>query len=252
MTSAGEVFVIQLARASRKAKQIVGYLPRADREDILASALLWCWEHRDSYSLTTSLDTWFVNAVRDAYKTWRRGDQRNDAKVLEAIPTGDSTLATVEAWEAATKLVTALPPEYRRVALLDAQGYTRVEMEAKGIPKDTIDATRARIKQLRKLVPEDQDYRRLMLKRAPPSSDEQYTQSYVDREIEQLEAMPRHGADCPPCWKCKWFEGYLPGAHKRVGMVIQEPEVAAAVAANEARKVDIAKRVRDGTINRGE
>jgi DNA-directed RNA polymerase specialized sigma24 family protein len=246
LTTPAEVFVVQLARASRKANRLVRNLGRADREDIMGSALAWCWEQRENYSLTTSLDTWFVNAVKNEYARWRRGERRNSATVLEAIPTGDSTLATVEAWEAATKLAAALPPEYRQVAELDARGYTRTEMEAKGMSKSIIDATRSRIRQLRKLVPEDQDFRRLMRKRTPPSSDARHSKNYVDHEIEQLEMMPKHGADCPPCWKCKWFEGYLPGAHKRVEMVIQEPEVAASVKNTEARKIEIAKRVRAG------
>lgn len=249
MTTAAEVFVVQLARASRKAKRLVRYLPRADRDDIISSALLWCWEHRDSYSLTTSLDTWFVNAVRDAHKKWARGEARKGIELLDEISTGDNTLATVEAWEAATKLAAALPREYRRAALLDSQGYSRSQMEARGISKDTIDATRARTKQLRRLMPNDHEFRRaIRAVPTPPSDDVRAPAPWVDKEIEELEAMPRHGADCPPCWKCKWFEGYLPGAHKRVGMAIQEPEVAAAVRATEAEKKRIAEGVRYGCV----
>jgi DNA-directed RNA polymerase specialized sigma24 family protein len=159
-TSPAEVFVVELARASRKANRLIRHLPRADREDIIASALLWCWENRERYSLTTSLDAWFVNAVRDAYKNWRRGELRNGADVLRDIPTGDSTLATVEAWEAAAKLVAALPKEYRRVVWLDAQGYTRDEMMAKGLSHYQISHARQRIKQLRRLLPDDHEYRR--------------------------------------------------------------------------------------------
>jgi hypothetical protein len=245
MTTPGDLFVLELSRASRKAMRFVRHLQRADRDDVISAALLWCWENRESYSLTTSLDTWFVNAVRHEYDRWRRGEKRNAAKTLESIPTGDTTLAGAEALEAATKLATALPRAYRRVALLDAQGYTRAEMMAKGLPHDQIYEARARIKQLRRLVPEDQDYRRLLIRRKAPSSDEHYNNpSNIDHQIQQLEAMPKHGADCPPCWKCKWFEGRLPGKHRRVGMKIQEKDVAAAVAATEARKIEIAKAIR--------
>lgn len=244
MTTAAEVFVVQLARASRKAKRIVRYLPKADRDDVMSAALLWCWEHRDSYSLTTSLDTWFVNAVRDAYKRWQRGEARNGAETLDEIATGDSTLAAAETWEAAAKLAAALPREYRRVAQLHSWGYSRSEMEAKGISKAVIDATRARIKQLRQLVPDDHEFRRVIRTASAPSSDNPDVAAQIDKDVEELEAMPRHGADCPPCWKCKYFEGYLPGDHRRAGMDIQERSVRAAVLRTERRKKRIAQEVR--------
>jgi len=261
MTTAAEVFVVQLARASRKAKRLIRYLPRDDRDDILASALLWCWEHRDSYSLTTSLDTWFVNVVKNEYARWRRGELRNGAGVLDDIPTDDTTSAAAEALEAMDKLIAALTPADKAVAQQLMLGRTRVEMMRDGLSHDQIYGARQRIKQLRRLIPNEREFKRVIRAGHPELNSDSVgtdivngynSNSRIDHEIGQLEAMPRHGADCPPCWKCKWFEGYLPGAHKRVGMAIQEPEVAAAVAANEARKQEIAKRVRAGTINRGE
>jgi hypothetical protein len=65
---------LALASASIRARRFLRKrgLQRADREDILADALAWCWENRENYSLTTTLDTWFVNAVRDSYKRYRR------------------------------------------------------------------------------------------------------------------------------------------------------------------------------------
>jgi hypothetical protein len=247
LTSAAEVFVVQLARASRKANRFVRELPRQDREDILQAALLWCWENRESYSLTTSLETWFVNAVRDAFKQWRRGELGDAAQELNEIPTGDSTSKTVEAWESATKLMAALPPIYRQVARLEARGYTREEMRERGVPDHQITDARARIKQLRRLLPDDRDYQRVI--RAPQAmnpDDADGTLSVIDREIEQLESIPRHGADCPVCWQCMYFYGLLPSRHKRVRMQIQEPEVREAVRDTEARKVEIATRVRAG------
>ncbi|HKD76184.1 MAG TPA: hypothetical protein VKB76_11850 [Ktedonobacterales bacterium] len=69
-----DAITMALAGASNKAARFLHKrnVQREDREDILNDALLWCWENRNSYSLTTSLDTWFVNAVRDAYKRYRR------------------------------------------------------------------------------------------------------------------------------------------------------------------------------------
>lgn len=251
MTGAIEVFVRELARASRRA---MSYLYRrgissADRNDIVAGALAWCWENRESYSLTIAIEAWFGNAVKDSYKTWRRGELKNKSESLADIPTGDDTQGRAEALEAAQKLLTALPEAYRMVATLQMQGVTKSEMTERGISKRIIDAARARIKQLRRLMPDDHEYRRV-LRSAPLSGEHtaQYGQTAIDQEIEQLEFPPPQGADCPPCWRCCWFYGFLPAGHLSVRMKIVEPEVRDAVANTEAEKVRIATGVRDGSL----
>jgi DNA-directed RNA polymerase specialized sigma24 family protein len=247
MTSPGEVFVMQLARASRKANFLVRRLSRPDREDILAEAMAWCWVNRANYSLTTTLETWFVGAVRDAMKTWRRGEIREAAKSLADIPTGDSTLADAEARSSAQALANALPAEYKTVAKMQMEGKTRAEMLQQGVSRDTYDAARERIKQLSKLIPDAHEYRRV-LRASAPISDKQPRYSSIDREMAALEFPPPRGNDCPPCWRCKWFEGYLPGAHRPTRMDIVERNVKAAVLRTEKRKVEIAYKVRDGAL----
>lgn len=246
MTSAGEVFVVQLARASRKAKHVVRSLQRADRDDVIAAALLWCWRNRDNFSLTTTLDTWFVNAVKHAFRDWYRGELKEGVMQLNEIPTGDTTQAGAEALEAANKLMQALPYEYRRVAILQMKGYTWPEMVKRGVRQRTIDEARVRIKQLRKLLPDDHEYSKTI--RRAGIQPKTLRPAAIDTHIAQLEAMPKHGKDCPPCWRCKWFEGYLPGPYKSMRMPIQELEVRDAVRETEARKIAIAKEVRNGNL----
>jgi DNA-directed RNA polymerase specialized sigma24 family protein len=252
MTSPGEVFVVQLARASRRANHFLRGLSRADRDDVIAAALLWCWENRASYSLTTTLETWFVNAVRDARKQWMKGARRNAGVSLESLvnvaPGGDTTLSGAQAAEAAEKLMRALPTDYRLVATMHAQGFTRAEMMAAGLAKDSIYGARSRIKQLRRLLPDEQEYRRTLRAVSLSSDDASDKRSKIDRELEQLEFVPPSGKECPPCWRCKWFEGFLPGAHRPTRMPIQEPEVRIAVQETETRKIEIAKRVRHGNL----
>lgn len=248
-TSAGEVFVLELARVARKANRLVRHLQKSDRDDVMAAALAWCWENRRTYSLTTTLDTWFVNAVRDAYKTWRRGERRTAAESMSEIPTGDTVESAVAAQQAANALAIALPPEYRQVARYEMEGYTRAEMKEAGLSHDVISEARARIKQLRRLLPDDYGFRRAL--RSAPSRDSAerpQEMSNIDHEIEALDFPPPSGQECPPCWRCLWFEGWLPGAHKSVRMPIVEPEIAKAVADTEARKVTIARGVRDGNL----
>lgn len=247
MTGAAEVFVRELARASRRA---MSYLYRrgissADRNDIVAGALAWCWENRESYSLTIAIEAWFGNAVKDSYKTWRRGELKNKSESMADIPTGDDTLGHAEALEAAQKLSAALPENYRAVALMQMRGLTRSEMIKGGATHYDIDSARARIKQLRRLMPDDHEFRRVLRTVAPPMSDEIED---IDKEIEQLEFPPPQGAECPPCWKCCWFYGFLPSGKLSIRMKIVEPEVRDAVANTEAEKIRIATGVRDGNL----
>src|ERR1700680_403822 len=239
MTSAGEVFVIQLARASKRANLFLRArgMRSHDRDDVIATAILWCWEHRANYSLTTTLDTWFMNAIKEAHRNWARGAGLNSVEQLSDIPTGDATFAAAEAKSAAAALIRALPTEYKRVAKMLMEGYTRTEMMAAGLSHDTIYQARQRIRQLRRLLPDAHEYRRTLRAAPAPSTDETGALSWIDKEIEALDFPPPHGKDCPPCWRCKWFEGYLPGSHVQVRMPITEPEGAQAVSDTEAEQI---------------
>jgi hypothetical protein len=249
MNSAGEEFVLQLARASRKANFLLRKLGRADREDVLAEALAWCWKNRDSYSITATLDTWFVGAVRNALAAWRRGETRQAATAISDIPTGDTTFAVAATQSAVEALLRGLPPEYKQVAKMEQMGMTRIEMMNAGTSKAVIDAARARIKQLRKLVPNDSEYRRVLRAgHVDGDGEKQPRHSSIDKEIQALEFAPPAGRDCPPCWRCKWFEGYMPGSNKILRMPITERSVKAAVLWTERRKIRIAQEVRDGNL----
>lgn len=74
-----EVITRELARASKKAVRFlrVRGLTYADRQDILQDAILWCLENQNNYSLTTTLETWFINAVRNSYQDFKRHAARN-------------------------------------------------------------------------------------------------------------------------------------------------------------------------------
>jgi RNA polymerase sigma factor (sigma-70 family) len=253
VSKVAELFVITLGRASRRARRHLRDLSAADRDDVIGAAILWCWENRSLYNPAVPLDDWFVGAIRNARRDWARGEAREASELVEDIASADDTLARAETEEAARKLLEAMPAQYRLPLRMIAGGYTRAEIMAAGVSKDAIYEARARARQLRRLLPEDTEYRRVLRAGAREGSDnDTRSQAPIDREIEKLEFSPPQGKECPPCWRCKWFEGYLPGAHKPVRMPLQEPEVRFAVLDTEARKVQIAKRVRAGTINRGE
>jgi DNA-directed RNA polymerase specialized sigma24 family protein len=257
VSSAVETFVVALSRASKKANRYLARLQPADRDDIIASALAWCWEHRTEYPLDVSLDNWFVGAVRNAKRAFFTAEGRTAAAdslaEMQSGP-GDDPAVQVEAMQAAEQLAASLSPGEMEVAVLTAQGYSRKDIERK-LGRRVQDER----KQLRKfagLVPDVADRGRILrdvrARTVPAADSDEHRQTSkqpsIDRAIEQLDFPPPEMADCPPCWRCKYFDGYLPGLHKSVRLIISEPEVRQAVAVTEVRKIDIATRVRDGEV----
>jgi DNA-directed RNA polymerase specialized sigma24 family protein len=242
---------MQLARAA--AKQAGRFLAtrglqKSDRDDVIASAMLWCWENRDKYSLTTTLETWFMNAVRNAYQDMQRNALPPSAESIEKFGGGDDTYNIAAAESSARALISALTPEHKHVAVLTMRGFTREEMIGKGISKRTVDEAHQRIRQLRKLLP-DADGARLIARtaQAAPSDEADDGLSEIDMALEKLDFAPPAGKDCPPCWRCLWFEGFMPADKRSTRMDIEDAEVREAVRVTEARKVEIAQQVRNGT-----
>jgi hypothetical protein len=248
--TASEVFTMQLARAAAKqANKFLAArgLQKSDRDDVIAAAMLWCWENRDNYSLTTTLETWFMNAIRDAYKDLQRYELPPSDDSLDGIGGADTTYNIAAAESSATALIKALPPTYARVANLTMRGFTREEMIGRGISKRTIDEAHQRIKQLRRLVTDEEGVR-LIARTAPTASSDDADDklSEIDVALEKLDFAPPAGKDCPPCWRCMWFEGFMPAGKRDTRMEIEDTEVREAVKITEARKIEIAQQVRDG------
>lgn len=241
---------MQLARAAAKqANKFLAArgLQKADRDDVTAAAVLWCWENRANYSLTTTLETWFMNAIRDAYKTLQRGELPVSDESIEQLGGGDETYNRAAAESAAGALLGAMTRSHKAVAVLTMSGYTRAEMVGRGISKRTIDEAHQRTRQLRRLLPDAEGVRFIARTMAPVSSDDADDRlSGIDIELEQLDFAPPAGKDCPPCWRCMWFEGYMPAGKRDTRLEIEDVEVREAVKATEARKIEIAQRVRSG------
>jgi DNA-directed RNA polymerase specialized sigma24 family protein len=248
--TAAEVFTMQLARAAAKqANRFLSTrgLQKSDRDDVIGAAMLWCWENRDKYSLTTTLETWFMNAVRDAYKDLQRNELPTSEDSMDQIGGADDTYNIAAADSSANALIGALTPDHKEVALLTMRGYTRAEMIEKGLSKRDIDEAHQRIKQLRKLLPDMEGVRRISRTMPHTSSDDaDDTLSEIDMALERLDFAPPAGKDCPPCWRCLWFEGFMPMGKRDTRMDIEDKEVREAVRVTEARKIDIAQQVRRG------
>jgi DNA-directed RNA polymerase specialized sigma24 family protein len=250
MDRAEEIFTMQLARAAGKqANRFLRSrgLQKSDRDDVISAALLWCWENRANYSLTTTLETWFMNAVRDGYKGLQRGELPLSDESIDQMASADPTYDAAAAESSAKALIDALTPVDKEIAILVMEGYTYREINKRGYSNDAINGAQKRIKQLRRLLPEESRSKRLIQTTAAAVSDDAGDQlSGIDAELERLEFAPPAGKECPPCWRCMWFEGFMPDGKRSVRMEIEDAEVREAVNNTEARKIEIAQQVRDG------
>ena len=248
--SPAEVFITQLARAS--AKQAHGFLrarglQSSDRDDVISAATLWCWTNRNNYSLTTTLETWFMNVVRDAYKALQRGELPLSDESIENLGGADVTYNIVEAESSVAAISAGLTRIERRIAVMTMEGYTKADMLDRGVREIDIRDARSTIKRMRELLPDESNYRILIRTPSATSSDDlEDSPSSIDIELEQLDFAPPAGKDCPPCWRCMWFEGFMPDGKRSTRMEIADADVREAVRVTEARKIEIAQQVRNG------
>jgi hypothetical protein len=177
---------------------------------------------------------------------------------LDYIRGRDDTYNIVAAENSAAAIVRELHGPERRVAALTMQGYTKAEMLDMGIREVDVKQSRAAIKRLRELLPDPSTYSILINTPSSLSSSGDYNsddedlsdmeaskeESWIDRVIAKLDLPPRHGKECPPCWRCMWFEGFMPSGIP-IRMSVADNEVREAVANTEARKLAIAQQVRD-------
>ena len=252
MTSAAEVFVIAIARASQRARQRLRGMSSADRDDVLSTAILWCWKNRAAYDPSVSLDDWFVGAVRNAKRDWYRGEadkaENLSEKMAQSAVAPDDTLVALIAPEVAEQMSEKLSFQHRQVLNLMAEGYTRAEICARGFSRQQYRETREHVREFRRLTPEVAELRQPIgaaVTAMAPNYDED------DRQVVTIDFPPHEFQDCPPCHKCKWFDGLMPAGRRATRMQIVELDVRTAVENIEREKLRIAQRVVDGTINDG-
>lgn len=186
MTSAAESFVIALGRASERARWQLRSLQRADRDDVTATALLWCWQNRSTYSPNTSLEEWYIGALRNARRAWRAGEGIRADQLSHEIPSPDDTVTHAESVSAAQELARSITPEQRQIAILHAKGFTRPEISAKlHVDKRTIELARKHLQRLQELMPDSSEV--ITLLRTPAArSGEMREKTSIDRGIEKL------------------------------------------------------------------
>jgi DNA-directed RNA polymerase specialized sigma24 family protein len=193
VTSAGEAFVIELGRVSRRASSYLRGLQRADRDDVLAAAVLWCWENRDAFTaqLTTPepmpLEKWFLTSVRRAKRAWRSGEIKGAHETLADIPVPDATAANAAVESAVRELVKTLTPEQRRIAIMQAKGRSVREIAEKlSVDIEKVRSTRGLLRKLLELLPGPHEVVRVLRTEPAPASDKPSVKikPTIDAEIE--------------------------------------------------------------------
>lgn len=215
MSSPGETFVVELGRASSRASRFLRGMQRADQDDVLAAAVLWCWENRDAFTeqLTNtdalSLEVWFARAVRAAKRAWRTGEVRNATESMADIPVPDDTEARAAVESAARELVRTITPEQRRIAIMQARGYSAREISEKlNVDIERVRSTRSTLRKLQELLPGTYEVTRVLRAEIAPPSDQPAvkTKTDIDTELEQL-GRPQLGS------AATYADDYVP--HKR-------------------------------------
>lgn len=246
MTSAVEQFTIQLARVSKRGSRHLRGLMPADRQDVIGSAILWCWEHKHEFDSTTqSLEDWFAERLKAARRSLVTATKREP--IADTGGSSPDPAREAESQDSLEKLAASLTPDERRVARLLGEGYSERSIAAQltWINRSTLKVMHHKLHKLRDLLPSE-----------PPtiansdvakdSDSEEREPAPIDHEIEKLLRRPStERGDCPVCFRCCWFNGLKPINYKPPKLV--DSEIRAAVTATEAEKIRIAKWVTNET-----
>lgn len=248
MTSAAETFVIELARsASRRSHRLLRGLSKADRDDVLSAAILACWEGRDAVGAidAPALDDWFLDALVKARNDHRKNRRYSHEPLGDELGVPDDVI--IEASESSTQalMFKHFNAEERKALTIIENGNTaKVAKKLKWSPWQER-AFRAKIRALRDQIPElpylSAPHVSARTRKHKDSDGSEGELSPGDRSVARIDFVPEAGKDCPPCWRCKWFDGWAPASYKPTKLA--DPEVQLAVQRTEAAKIEIANNI---------
>ncbi|MDE2105213.1 MAG: hypothetical protein KGL39_48760 [Patescibacteria group bacterium] len=240
MTGVGEAFVTQIARAARQSRAL-RRLRGEDRRDAIAMTVAWCWEHRAEFDQQTlPLVEWVHRAMERARWELRNAGAREHAyKYVEEMARNDEEAEREmlhHAMENAMRHAGALEAQIATALL---EGHTHTDIRA-GLQLSHAEFRHAlwKIRGRLKDVTAERQPQVYAQMRARLSDHDERGPSRIDHEIEKLLRRPKHAhADCPPCWRCMYFEGLTPRAYKPT--VLSDTEVQTAVRNTETLKIKI-------------
>ncbi|MBK7251933.1 MAG: hypothetical protein IPI06_13975 [Gammaproteobacteria bacterium] len=235
------LFVANMPRLSSVAKRRLRHRPQ-DRKDALQAALLAAWERRAEYDPTRgSLPDWFDGILRNAAAKMQRAEARFASFDVEPAANDDS-------FELESEVGCLSPAEQAALAHI-ARGETlRSAARLAGISVEKLQAVRRGLRRVESPA--------LLIQPTPPkpvSDRDSREAAPIDRAIAQLEGPPngQEHADCRPCWRCRWFDGWEP-ANELPPETREWTETREAKHKTEREKVRIARGVRTGSLKQGD
>lgn len=237
--------MIALGRASKRGSRYLRGLSRADRDDVLSTALLACWELRSTYNPAVSLDDWFMEALKDARRSFKQGEYVTAEEFNHEMAIPDDTSIRAETFEAAI-IIAASFSDREHMLLTDfmAGASWREIMRTHHASGQEVGNITRKFNRLRSLIPERHERQRMLRTVSNPGQSERETP--IDRELARLEMPPTAGKECPPCWRCMWFQGFLPAVYTQRITTPADAEVQAAIWRTEAEKIKIATAIQAG------
>ena len=239
MISAAEQFAIELGRASKRGQRYLRHLSAADRDDVVASAMLSCWEARSEYDASKqSLETWFAQHLKLARREFKREPRHLSTEKLTELIAPDDTERAVDTAQAASEIAANLTEIEHKVLELIGEGYSMrdVRIMVEGAHSGVTRRMYNKLRRLRELLPDPAIA--LTPRPRPQDSD---TLAPIDHEIEKMLRRPMTTrADCPVCWRCCYFLGLEPKNWRPPKNV--DFEIQLAVQRTEERKIAIAQR----------
>lgn len=242
--NAVDAFVLQLSRASKRGSRHLRGLSAADRDDVIATAIVACWENRNEFDQQKwTLEDWFGDCLKAARRTLTKDYHRRSTEDLEGIAAANSTERDASAQVSLAQLRRNLTRQEREIADLLGKGCSVVYIVATlDVSTHTVRTLQKRLKKaIRNMLPDDTlpNFAESPLKL---SEDRDIQPAAIDHALHAMLGGPQLGKECPPCWRCCWFLGYLPPVY--VPSQVVDAEVRAAVRATEQRKIEIANNVR--------
>lgn len=218
LNTAAEQFAIQLGRASSRARRHLRGLSSADKDDLLADAMLRCWETRESFDPTRrSVDDWFAETVRES-RELKRGRRRREqprftsVERLHELAAHEDTARIAESRQLAERVYEKLTDTERAIADDMAAGFSFREIRQRHDTSGTV--TRRLYRQLQDIrgqLPDTRSLRTATVAGISREADHPREAAPIDHEIEKMLRRPTtERADCPVCWRCMWFEGLTP------------------------------------------
>jgi RNA polymerase sigma factor (sigma-70 family) len=239
-----DTFAAQLAHiAGHSARHLRGF-SSADREEIVAEALLRAWEARETFDPNEgTLAVWFEKFIKAARQQARRRVQRDrthSSEALDALASLEDPVRATHALHGAERLTADMTEQERAIAGLIAEGHSTRQISATlGVNRGIVKGVAKRLKRIERLAPEAE----VMVHTARRTDADEDTRkpAQIDLEIDALPTPPRTvGGNCAPCWRCLWFEGMLPAPYRFRPARHVDPEIQGAIRATEARKIEIA------------